>query len=304
MPDASATIQLPDASHLRIDAITDDIFRLRLSPDGAWPAAAMNRYGFIDHPAEAPSAKFDKADGRLEVTTSKGKLVIDTDPFAVAVVDTEGHELLHSDTSLPWLSGEGFQAAFTLADDEKIYGLGDSSRKRLQHRGHRYDMWVTNVKSYIPVPLVFGTRGAAVLVNTTWRHTIDLGQAQADRWSVHGRGGRLDLYLTIAPTAIEAIERHTLLTGRPPLPPKYSFGMWYIMHTQADAFKLMDDALKFRDRKLPCDVLGVEPGWMETFYDLSTDKKWDYDKFPLPRWAMTGKHTFQAALKRMGYRFE
>ncbi len=68
-----------------------------------------------------------------------------------------------------------------LAKDERIYGLGDVSRENIMRRGGVYEIWVRNVNSYIPIPVVLSNRGWGLLMNTTWRNTIDVGKSDPDR---------------------------------------------------------------------------------------------------------------------------
>jgi len=42
----------------------------------------------------------------------------------------------------------------------------------------------------------------------------------------------------------------------------------------------MNDAVRFRDEKIPCDIYWLEPQWMAKNYDYSTSKNWDLNKFP------------------------
>ena len=61
----------------------------------------------------------------------------------------------------PRLTGERLRRGFRLEDDERLYGLGDVTRERIQKRGDRSQIWVVNVKSYVPIPYVMSTRGWA-----------------------------------------------------------------------------------------------------------------------------------------------
>jgi alpha-glucosidase (family GH31 glycosyl hydrolase) len=67
---------------------------------------------------------------------------------------------------------------------------------------------------------------------------------------------------------------------------------------------VVSDAVNFRRERIPCDVIGLEPGWMEKNYDGSTTKQWSNDRFPIPRYALTGPHNFFNALNRMGFHME
>ena len=82
------------------------------------------------------------------------------------------------------------------------------------------------------------------------------------------------------------------------------FGLWYICRTQADDYEAVNDALNFRKEEIPCDVIGLEPGWMAKDYDLSITKSWNPDKFPIPAWSKNGPYNFIDAIKRMGFHFE
>ncbi|MFW6156760.1 MAG: TIM-barrel domain-containing protein, partial [Armatimonadota bacterium] len=111
----------------------------------------------------------------------------------------------------------------------------------------------------------------------------------------------LDLYVIYGPSPAEIIERYTRVTGRPFLPPKWGFGLWFICRTQADAHEFINDCRTFRDREIPCDAIGLEPGWMETNYDATTEKAWDPDRFPMPRYDRNRTNFFSAA-QRMGFK--
>lgn len=49
---------------------------------------------------------------------------------------------------------------------------------------------------------------------------------------------------------------------------------------QENQFEMMDDAVRFRTEKVPCDVMWIEPQWMSKYYDFSTEKSWNYKLFP------------------------
>jgi alpha-D-xyloside xylohydrolase len=80
-----------------------------------------------------------------------------------------------------------------------------------------------------------------------------------------------------------AVQRYNLFAGGGALPPRWGLGVWYRCERdfgQADVEKL---AAEFRQRRIPCDVLGLEPGWQTQAYSCSY--VWSA-RFPDPR-AMT-----------------
>ena len=256
------------AAELKVERLGERLWRIRLQRNGAaeWPQSGMNRYGvFADLPALETSASME----------------------ALKVRPTVSHV------------GPGFEIRFPLKKETRVYGLGDVSRNNIQRRPGCYEMLVKNVYSYIPIPVVFTTEGWGFLVNSSWRHTIDVGKGDADAIVCKAKEGEADFYFFTG-SHREMLDVYTGLTGRPALLPIWGFGFTFVANQWIDQFALVDEAMGFRDHGIPCDVMGLEPGWMETFYDATTRKRWDARRFFFPFWRPKGPHTFIGALDRIG----
>ncbi len=237
--------------------------------------SALNRYGFL-HEREHGEVDPSQTPGLAELVD---KLEIVTTP-------------------------RGESVSLGVAPDDDWIGFGDVARDRMYHRGHQIDCWVKNVKSYIPVPFFISTAGYAILVNSTHRVTFDMAASDQGRVSWIDRSGRVDFYVFLGGSLKENTRLYTQLTGRPALPPEWAFGLWYICREQANDYEMVNDATKFRTEGIPCDVIGLEPGWMTKKYDLSPDKAWNQERFPIPKWCPNGPHNFINAVRRMGYHVE
>ena len=158
------------------------------------------------------------------------------------------------------------------------------------------------MKSYIPIPLVLSSRGWGLLMNTTWRNIFDVGKSEPDRMICTAARSDLDYYLFCGPDYRSLLETYTSLSGRPALLPIWGYAFTYVCNENIDAFHMVNEALTFRRERMPCDVIGLEPGWMSKYYDRSTEKKWHPERFPIPKWASKGPHTFIAALGRKGFK--
>ncbi|MBN1553222.1 MAG: glycoside hydrolase family 31 protein [Phycisphaerae bacterium] len=290
-----------DRRTLRLRSLGEQVFRVSLFDEDQQPGSGLNRYGFLsDNFAEIRDK--DVAVGDSEsVSTSRGALEVSRGEILDITLRAEDGSVVLAGVAGANENG-GFILEFQIADDERFHGLGDQTRERIEHRGTTADLAVRNVSSYIPIPFVMSTRGYGLLVNTTYRHAWDLGARDGGTLRIFIPDGQLDVYLFTAPSIPELLDQYTRLTGRPYLPPKWSFGMWFICRINADDHEVMSDAVNLRDRGVPCDVISLEPGWMETNYDASLEKRWDEDRFRIPPWAPNGPHTFISALKRMGYR--
>ena len=278
----------------RITRIAPECVRIQIQIEGSpdVSGSALNRYGFIFEEEL-------KREGTPE-------LLIDEKERGRSILkawNKTGRELFR--LSSVEFSPKGAYARFALFDEEEDWvGFGDQTRKRLFHRGFEANCQMSNVTSYVPVPMFMSTRGYAILVNTTHDIRFDMGCSNPSEFSWLDRSGYIDFYVWCGADFKELIAAYTKLTGRPELPPKWSFGLWFICRTQANDAEVMNDARLFREYGIPCDVIGLEPGWMEEPYDFSTQKDWSKERFPLPAWQKKCEHTWIKALKRMGYKLE
>jgi hypothetical protein len=149
-----------------------------------------------------------------------------------------------------FLPTNSFGATFSLRGDERLYGLGTASSKRLQLRGHGYRLWTQYRGNFGyhgqgaweqtegPIPLLLSTGGWGIFVNTTWVHYYDLGRYEADRGFFWGPGGSLDFYLLLGDSLPRLIGLYTEITGRPRLMPQLvwmlNYGMSGHMNTSCD----------------------------------------------------------------------
>ncbi|MBT3376652.1 MAG: glycoside hydrolase family 31 protein [Lentisphaerae bacterium] len=293
-----------DTGHrLRIEAVAANTVRIQISKDGMFSDSGLNRYGFI-RKADKDCGASSAGNGRGTATfrTDSLKIVVDDQPGSIRVLSPAGDELLHHLDSA--FSDVGATVRLEADEGEDWVGFGDQARDRLFHRGHVADCHVRNVKSYIPVPFFMSTRNVGILVNTTHRIVFDMCRADPDRVEWRDGRGTVDYYVMVGNSFRDLLDAYTDLTGRPRLPPLWSFGLWYICRTQANDYEAVNDALNFRREEIPCDVLGLEPGWMEKNYDGSLNKAWSNERFPIPSYCQNGPHNFFNAIQRMGFHME
>ena len=289
----------------RGESVSPQAFRVSVFEREDRRGSPLNRYGFIteDSPPHSVHESTDSTSGTIK--TEHASLVLShQQPLALTLEYGNTGEKLGARVRR---EQDCIELEFDLTDDELLFGLGDQARTCLQRRGVKALMKVANVTSYIPVPLILSSRGYGLLLNTTRIHGWDLGATDRDKLRIRLPGPTMDAYLFHAPDLKQLLGVYTQLTGRPVLPPKWSFGLWFICRTQANDFEVTSNAQRFRELGLPCDVIGLEPGWQENGlhdYDLSLDKKWDKRRFPIPDYAPNGPNNFINVLKRMGFKLE
>jgi alpha-glucosidase (family GH31 glycosyl hydrolase) len=292
---------LEGGGFVRVDVLGHRLFRVRHSKTGQWTESGLNRYGIFT--AVFPEVAFEQtqSNGVDTIATREARLTIARKDGAMSLAAADGKALTRQDAPV-YESRGGYRVGFTLTPEERLYGLGDVSRENIMRRGGVYEFWVRNVKAYIPIPLVLSNRGWGLLMNTTWRNTIDIGKSDPDRMICTALRSDLDYYLFCGPDYRSLLDTYTSFSGRPALLPIWGYAFTYVCNQNIDAFNLMNEALTFRREGLPCDVIGLEPGWMSKNYDFSTAKSWHPQRFPIPSWAPKGPHTFLGALARKGFK--
>ncbi|MEO8623496.1 MAG: TIM-barrel domain-containing protein [bacterium] len=175
-------------------------------------------------------------------------------------------------------SERGFLVKLPLAANELVYGLGLQFQSFMQ-RGLKKKLRVNadpildSGDSHAPVPFYVTTQGYGVLIDTARYATIYCGNktrtVASDVLIEIPIATGVDVYVFGGPTMRQAVQRYNLFSGGGPLPPRWGLGVWYRCESafsQNDVLKL---AAEFRERRIPCDVLGLEPGWQTHAYSCS-----------------------------------
>lgn len=196
---------------------------------------------------------------------------------------------------------------FPVGEKESIHGLGLQFFK-VDHRGRtRYlrvnsDPRQDTGESHAPIPLIVSSAGYAILVNTARIVTVhccstirreesqmNIDRASDPTWQptppssyieIVVPGESFELIAFAGNSTLEVVQRYNLYCGGGCLPPRWGLGFWHRVHYQANAAAVMDEALEFRKRDIPCDVIGLEPGWQTHSYPCSYE--WEPSRFPNP----------------------
>ncbi|UCH03964.1 MAG: DUF5110 domain-containing protein, partial [Candidatus Thorarchaeota archaeon] len=206
-----------------------------------------------------------------------------------------------SGRGIEWME-DGFACRKKLPKDAHIYGLGEKAYG-LDKRGCRFDMWNTNAAFHspqtdplyqaIPFFIVF-QNGAAhgVFLDNTYRTFFDFGKETDGVYSFGAPGGPLDYYFILGPTIKEVVDGYTKLTGRPHFIPLWALGhQWSRWMEYEDEEDVLSVAREFRNRRIPCDTIVLDIGYMDEFRVFT----WDPEVFSSPK-------KFTEKLTRLGFR--
>ena len=187
-------------------------------------------------------------------------------------------------------------ASLALASGEPVYGLGEKfgsldKRGQLVHSQVEDCLGVNTGCSYKNTPFAWspGTgRGAwGLFVNTPARVTHGVGHPDWSHrsYAVVVDDEALDLFLFAAAAPAGIVDLYTQLTGRAPLVPRWSLGLWISRMDYKTPGEAAEAAAKMRSRKIPCDVIALD-GRTTWKTDTRFNFQWDAERFPDPRAAI------------------
>lgn len=298
-------LELDDGGRMRIQLIAPHTFRLTWRAAGSFVEPALDRYGILRQTGQPVAFTAERHHPLSHVLTELAELRADTRDGQLSLWNANGEELVRT-VAAP-VSQSTASIAFTLDEGETLYGLGDGARGQLQKRGHRVEMWINKESPYLPIPFVMSSRGWGLLLVTTLRHTFDLGCTDPGRMTIEiPDGDELDLFLFTGDGFGELLDRYTDLVGKPCLNPIWAYGLSFIHNGNVHAWEVLNEALKFRQAGIPCDLIVLDTGWTKQPDDGLANLEWHPERFPvigqdkgrLPTFIdMLHKHGFKLGLK-------
>ena len=169
---------------------------------------------------------------------------------------------------------------------ECVYGLGERFAAYVKN-GQSIDMWnadggTASEQAYKNVPFYMTNRGYGIFVDDTSDVSFEVASEKVERVQFSVEGERLAYYVIYGATPKAVLERYTLLTGRPALPPAWSFGMWLTTSftTDYDEETTSSFIQGMAKRDIPLHVFHFDCFWMKG--QNWCDFEWDPDTFPDP----------------------
>ncbi len=169
---------------------------------------------------------------------------------------------------------------------ETFYGLGEHFTPFVKN-GQTIDMWnedggTSSEWAYKNVPFYVTNRGYGILVNHPGRVSYEIGSHHTTRVQFSVEGHSLDYFLFGGPTVKDALDQYTALSGRPALPPAWSFGLWLSTSftTNYNEEAILANIQRMADLEIPIRVFHFDCFWMKELTWSSF--LWDERYFPDP----------------------
>jgi len=191
------------------------------------------------------------------------------------------------DVGLMRLNGETYlRERLSLAPGETVYGLGEHFGPFVKN-GQSIDIWnedggTESEWAYKNVPFYLTSRGYGVLVDHPGRVSFEVASTHTTRVQFSALGHGLDYYVFAGPTPKDTLEQYTALSGRPALPPDWSFGLWLSTSftTNYDEQSILANLERMAKEGIPVSVFHFDCFWMKGL--TWTSFLWDRGSFPDP----------------------
>ena len=170
--------------------------------------------------------------------------------------------------------------------DECIYGLGERYTPFVKN-GQVVEMWnedggTASEITYKNIPFYITNKGYGVLLDNEGDAAYEIASEKVERLQFSVEGERLDYYVINGSTPKGTISKYTELTGKPALPPAWSFGLWLTTSftTNYDEGTTSGFIQGMADRDIPLHVFHFDCYWMEAYEWCNFT--WDPKTFPDP----------------------
>ena len=228
------------------------------------------------------SAQIQKKGGMNIKFIQDGKVLTSSSHQSMAyIVEGKGSTYMAKDEGNSYMREQ-----LSLDVGELIYGLGERFGAYVKN-GQSVDIWnedggTNSEQSYKNIPFYFSNKGYGVFVNQTEKVSYEVGSEKNTVVQFSVPGETLEYYIIAGPTPHEVFERYTTLTGKPSLPPAWSFGTWLSTSftTNYDEKTVMSFIDGMQERDIPFDVFHFDCFWMKEFEWCNFE--WDDRVFPDP----------------------
>ena len=260
---------------LTISVLAPNLIRVRMTPTGEFlPHRSWAVTQADEQWSTVPFQVQEKAD-TVEIETEELRIVVYRNPCRIELFDSAGQPFAQdANPGMGWRAGAvtGWKRIET---DEHFYGFGERTglldqlakvRTNWTYDALDYDVLTDNM--YQAIPFFMALRpgiGYGLFFNTTFWSQFDIGAEQPGVWRMETQGSELDYYIIYGPEPAKILNTYTQLTGRMPLPPRWSLGYQQCRWSYESQDVVRQLAREFRQRRIPCDVIYLDIDYMDGY---------------------------------------
>lgn len=276
------------AAEFSVDVYSPHVIRVRVTPKDS-----QRHVGYAlttDEPPDFPQFSVSVADPVVVVKTSSITAEVELRPdLRITFKDSSG-QVINED--LPGkelgmtLVGHKITVYKRLQDDERFIGMGEQLGN-LDRRGtvltlrntdaYKYDD--PKVPMYVSIPFFMGLHHQKVyglFFNNSYRSVFNFGASNRRFASFAFDGGALDEFFIHDASVGRILEHYTALTGRMPLPPRWSLGYQQSRCSYYPESQVMFIADTFRSKGIPLDGIVLDADYLHRYQPFRINR----ERFP------------------------
>ncbi|MEY9844113.1 alpha-D-xyloside xylohydrolase [Streptacidiphilus sp. BW17] len=253
--------------------------------------AAQRGPRFSVREGDQPSGKTSRDGSVLELVSGELALRVDTAAPWRLDFSAAGRALTSFGARGTGFATEGSGRHYMIAQHsldigELVYGLGERFTPFVKN-GQTVEIWqndggTSSEQAYKNIPFHLTNRGYGVFVNHPGKVSYEVGSETVGQVQFSVEDQSLEFYVVHGPSPKEILTRYTALTGRPALPPAWSFGLWLTTSftTSYDEATVRGFVDGMAERDIPLSVFHFDCFWMREYQWC--DFAWDERVFPDP----------------------
>lgn len=170
---------------------------------------------------------------------------------------------------------------------ETFYGLGERFSP-FARNGQSVEIWnedggTASDQSYKNIPFIISSNGYGILVASYGLVSFEIETEAVEDVQFSVPGECISYYVFAGRTMTDVLMRYASLTGKPALPPKWSFGLWLSTSftTDYDEKTVMSFIDGMSERGIPLSVFHFDCFWMDGLHWMNFE--WNKSTFPDPK---------------------
>jgi alpha-D-xyloside xylohydrolase len=270
---------------VHLDSPLEDVIRVRVEHHtGATPAITFPVAGVPTGSALVTDTNASFTSGALcaKVTTGEAwNLEFEANGKTIAHQRARSLAIIDDPTGVHHLSVQ-----LSLGVGENVYGLGERFTSFVKN-GQTVEIWnedggTSSEQAYKNIPFYLTNGGYGVFINHTGKVSMEVASEAVEKVQFSVESQDVEYLIIYGPTPKEILNKYTAMTGRAPLLPEWSFGLWlstsFVTDYDEATVKSFIDEMKTRD--IPLSVFHFDCFWMREFQWC--DFAWDPRTFPDP----------------------
>ncbi len=246
---------------LLISVLTPNLVRVRLAPTGEFFPRRSWAVAQDDDQWELVPIAIEEGEEAIVLKTEQISVYIYRVPCRIVCFNQAGQAFAEdADLGMGW-SASGVAAWKRIEADEHFYGFGERTGF-LDKLAERKTNWTVDAvdfnsqtdEMYQAIPFFTALRpelSYGIFLNSSFWSQFDIGAHKYGIWQMVTRAPELDYYIIYGPEPAQILATYTELTGRMPLPPKWSLGYHQCRWSYESDAIVRELAQTFRERRIP-----------------------------------------------------